>query len=238
MRGMLRLKQAELQQLVEVEQARLARVEARLEQIEQGNCASAYNIILKQVEVQTVAAIHDVLPACSHIKQLHVELEEHLRVQNIENVGLPQTLWHDLEYRLHDVDAEAIVPISRQLPENARVITYILPKVEQKACVIHSGSYYTVVQACNALLTWIEINHYQIVGSNREIYLHANTRDIDFEGISNSVLEISFPCRKCEPTKKNLFTNVLAISSSPSRYGNSCFPAKALLDGVRESGAV
>nr|WP_250122117.1 MerR family DNA-binding protein [Chroococcidiopsis sp. CCMEE 29] len=34
-RGMLRLKQAELQQLVEEEQTRLSRVEARLKQIEQ-----------------------------------------------------------------------------------------------------------------------------------------------------------------------------------------------------------
>ena len=132
MRGMLRLKQAELQQLVEVEQARLARVETRLEQIEQGNSASAYNIILKQVEVQTVAAIHDVLPAYSHIKQLHVELEEHLRVQDIENVGLPQTLWHDLEYRLQDVDAEAIVPSADNFLKMKGSLPTYCPKLSRR----------------------------------------------------------------------------------------------------------
>lgn len=61
-RGMLRLKQAEIQQQVEAEQARLARVEARLRQIEEEGTMPTYDVVLKKVEPQTVVAIRDIIP--------------------------------------------------------------------------------------------------------------------------------------------------------------------------------
>ena len=61
-RGMLRLKQAEVQQHIESEQTRLRLIEARLQQIEQSDSVSLYNVILKQAEAQSVAAIRDILP--------------------------------------------------------------------------------------------------------------------------------------------------------------------------------
>lgn len=199
-RGMLRLKQAELQQLVENEQARLARVEARLKQIEQEDSVQRYDVILKQVEAQTVAAIRDVLPVCTHFTHLHTELWAALQNQDVEFIGFPQTLWHDAEYQIYDVDAEAIAPINKLLSTHKRIKTYTLPKVEQMACVIHSGSYDTLVHAFNALLKWIETNHYQISGANREIYLHPSFLNRCFDKpISDLIddaqmaIEIQFP---------------------------------------------
>lgn len=55
-RGMLRLKYAELQRLVEEEQARLLRVEARLKQIEREDTMLNYDIVLKTVEPIKVAS--------------------------------------------------------------------------------------------------------------------------------------------------------------------------------------
>ena len=49
LRGMLRLKRAEIQQRVEEEQERLARVEARLRQIEQEAMMSNYDVVIKKV---------------------------------------------------------------------------------------------------------------------------------------------------------------------------------------------
>ncbi len=47
-RGMLRLKQAEISQMVDEEQARLARVKARLLQIEQEGKMPEYEIVIKK----------------------------------------------------------------------------------------------------------------------------------------------------------------------------------------------
>jgi DNA-binding transcriptional MerR regulator len=192
-RGMLRLKQAEVQQLIEDQQTRLRRIEARLQQIEQSD-ASIYNVVLKQAEAQCVAAIRDVLPICSNIKHLHAELEDELRHQNLEIVGFPQTLWHDAEYRHENVDAEVIVPINQLFSGSGRVTSYRLPEVKQMACVIHHGGFDTLVQAFNALLQWIEANNYQVAGSNREIYLQPKITDADFtRNLDRSIIEIQFP---------------------------------------------
>jgi DNA-binding transcriptional MerR regulator len=196
MRGMLRLKQAEVHQLIEVEQVRLSLIEVRLRQIEQEDSAStsSYDVILKHVEAQTVAAIRDVLPICTDIKHLYDELEQELQRQAVEIVGFPQALWHDEEYRLNNVDAEVVIPINRLLSEKGRVKSYQLPEVKQMACVIYHGSHDGLVQAFNALLQWIEANDFQIIGSNREIYWQPRLVDANFiEAKDDLTIEIQFP---------------------------------------------
>jgi DNA-binding transcriptional MerR regulator len=59
LRGMLRLQQADLRQRVEREQARLARVEARLRLIAQEGTMSHDGVIVKPVAAQTVAAARE-----------------------------------------------------------------------------------------------------------------------------------------------------------------------------------
>lgn len=193
-RGMLRLKQAEVQQLIEGEQTRLRRIEARLQQIEQSESVSLYTVVLKSAEAQHVAAIRDILPTCSDIQHLHAELEDTLRRQHVDIVGFCQTLWHDAEYRVENVEAEAIAPVSQLFSESGRVQSYTLPEVKQMACVIHHGSCDTLVHAFNALLHWIEANNYQVAGSNREIYLQPQVTDAHCWGNTDrSVIEIQFP---------------------------------------------
>ncbi|MBC7969683.1 MAG: MerR family transcriptional regulator [Verrucomicrobia bacterium] len=193
-RGMLRLKQAEVQQQIENEQTRLKRIEARLQQLEQADAVSTYTIVLKQLEAYQVAAIRDLLPTSGDVRHLHAELKDELRHQNVEIVGFPQTLWHDAEYVLNNVDVEAILPVSRPFSGSERVKSYMLPEVKQMACVIHQGSYDTLVQAFNALLQWIETNNYKVAGANRKIYLQPKITDVDFTGkLDRSIIEIQFP---------------------------------------------
>jgi effector-binding domain-containing protein len=182
-----------VQQLIASEQTRLARIEARLKQIEDDSTV-AYAIILKQVKAQKVAAIRDVLPTCSHIKQLHTELGNYLQSQAVKPADFPQAVWHDPEYRLHEVDAEAVILINQRFVETERVVAATLPAVEQMACVVHHGNYEGVIQAYNALLKWIELNNYQVAGSNREVYLPPTPIDAKLmETIAQTIIEIQFP---------------------------------------------
>src|SRR5262245_44477817 len=61
LRGMLRLQQADLRQRVEREQARLARVDARLRLIAQEGTMSHDGVIVKPVAAQTVAAAREAI---------------------------------------------------------------------------------------------------------------------------------------------------------------------------------
>jgi effector-binding domain-containing protein len=150
--------------------------------------------------------IRDRLPVCSQIRQLHMELNQYLQEQQIETTGFWQSLWYDSEFEHENVDAEAVVPIcdasmrksSKFLAAHARIKQYSLPAA-QMACVIHQGSYSTIVQAFNALLQWIEINYYQIAGANREVYLHPNLLNANFIAdptADHAIIEIQFPVRE------------------------------------------
>lgn len=178
-RGMLRLKQAEIQQRVEEEQARLARVEARLRQIEQEDKMPTYDVVLRKVEPQTAVTIRDVILTYYDQGPLWKELSTYLEQHRARAAGPSLTLYYDTEYRERDVDVEVATPVSTPLSGNERVTVHELPGAELMACTIHQGSYDTLDRAYAALLTWIEANGYRIIGPGREVYLRCPDNDYD-----------------------------------------------------------
>ncbi|MCU0541753.1 MAG: MerR family transcriptional regulator [Oscillatoriaceae cyanobacterium Prado104] len=191
MRGMLRLKQAELQQHIQGETARLARVEARLRQIElEGNMPN-YEVVLKKIQPMTVASIREILPNYSAVGKLFDDLTDYLQQHGVKADSCA-AIWHDTGYKETDVDGEAIVIVDKLLPGSDRIKFYELPALEQAASVIYQGSYNTIAESYNYLLSWIETSGYQIVGPNREIYIQGGPEQDN----ESYVTEILFPVEK------------------------------------------
>ncbi|MGB0385458.1 MAG: MerR family transcriptional regulator [Ardenticatenaceae bacterium] len=190
LRGMLRLKQAEIQQLVKQEQARLARIERQLKLIdEQENSMLSYDVVIKNVEPVLIASVRDTLPSYPAVGQLFNEVYAYLGQFGM--TGDCVAIWHDPEHKESDVDGEGAVFIKSSLPGNERVKVYQLP-AETMASLIHHGSYQNFNQAYTALLTWINANGYQITGPNREIYLKGGSQQDE----DSYVTEIQFPVKK------------------------------------------
>ena len=194
MRGMLRLRQAETEQKVEAEVARLARVEARLRQIEQEGRMPPYEVVLKKVDAKTVASVREVAPTYSDIGRLIGKVFAYLGQQGIRPEGPPMGIYHDPEYRERDVDIEACVPITGPAQGGARVGVRELPAVEAMVSVVHQDSYDTISQAYAALMAWIEANGYRIAGPSRETYLRG-PEDAGRDQASY-VTEVQFPVEK------------------------------------------
>lgn len=193
LRGMLRMKQAEVLQKVQEEQDRLTRVEARLKQIEEEGIMSAYDVVIKKTETLYVASIRDTVPAYDQQGTLWGELSAYLAEQGSKWMGPPVTVYHDTEYRESDVDVEVCAPVEPPVSGNERVIVKQLPGVEAMACVVHHGSYSKGFhEAYGSLMSWIESNGYRIVGPNREIYLKGGDDPDD----TSYVTEIQFPVEK------------------------------------------
>lgn len=195
-RGMLRMKQAEVQMEMEKEKTRLERIETRLRQIEQESPMSKYDVVLKKMPAQTVVSIRETIPNYGEVGKLIGEVFGFLGQHGIQPAGAPFTVWHDHDFRETEVDAEVAVQIaaaiSPVLSGNGRVKISLLPAVEM-ACVIHQGSYDDFGLAYSALAEWIEANGYRITGSNREIYLsgpESTTNPAEY------VTEIQFPVEK------------------------------------------
>ncbi|MEA5479105.1 MerR family transcriptional regulator [Pseudanabaena galeata UHCC 0370] len=192
MRGMLRLKQADLQQQIEQEQGRLVRVAARLKQIEQEDVMSNYEVVIKKFEPITVASIREILPNYAAIAKLFQELYQYLAQQGVTKFEYDAGIWHDSGYRESDVDGEAVVSVPTSVKGNDRIKVYELQGYEAIACVVHHGSYSTLNNGYQHLLTWIENNGYRCIGANREFYIQSGA-ELDNESY---ITEIQFPIEK------------------------------------------
>jgi DNA-binding transcriptional MerR regulator len=204
-RGMLKLKQVEIEQHIEDEQIRLARVAAVLRQIEQEDTMPTQEVVIKRVEPLRVAAIRDVVPTFADQGQLWSELDAYLGQRQINPLGPCLTIYHDTDYRERDVDLEVCEPVANTVSGEGRVNVYDLPGVETLACILHHGDFRHVGETYDALLRWIETNGYRISGCNREVYLLAvaepNTKvKYPAEYLTDSddkrVTEIQFPVEK------------------------------------------
>ncbi|NLX10526.1 MAG: MerR family transcriptional regulator [Chloroflexi bacterium] len=195
-RGMLRLKQAEVRQRVEAEQERLARVEARLRQIELEGKMPDYEVVIKEVEpvrvarmCATVACMEEMGPA---IGQMFGQLGQAIgQSQTARFAGPTITCYHEMNETQTDIQIEAAFPISGTLPEAGGIEVVELP-AGTMACVVHRGSFESMAGAYSALFAWIEQNGYQIVAPTREVYLQYEP-DGD---PAQYVTELQFPVAK------------------------------------------
>ncbi|MEM7581219.1 MAG: MerR family transcriptional regulator [Cyanobacteria bacterium P01_A01_bin.80] len=110
-RGMFRLKQAELNKLLEEEQARLLRVETRLKQIEREDTMTNYEVVIKKIEPVKVAGIRDIMPNYGEMSQLYEELFGYFQQHGIKVNDYCAGILHDPEYKESDVDVEAVVSV-------------------------------------------------------------------------------------------------------------------------------
>lgn len=200
MRGILRLRHAQIsQQLVEM-QSQLVEVESRLHQIEQEAHMPAYDVILKPVEPLLVASVRAILPDHGAAGGLFAEVYEAIRpyvsealAPNPENGGQTLVLWYDTEFKEADVDGAAAFMLRCRVPESGRVRVHELPAATMAAAV-HHGAYITIGDAHNAIHTWIEANGYRIVGPDRELNLY-HTPPITRDNPSY-ITEIQYPVEK------------------------------------------
>jgi predicted transcriptional regulator YdeE len=195
LRGMLRMKQAELERQVQAEQERLERLERRLRQIEQEGMLPAYEVILKSVPPMKVVGIRQVVPSFRQVSRLFDELLSCLQSQEaVWDESRPcLAIYYDPEYREQGVDVEAAAPLSHQLPDSPPLVVHELPGADSMACAVHQGSYDRLHEAYNALMTWIENSGYRVCGPNRDVYLQAPG---DSPGAASYVTEVQFPVQK------------------------------------------
>lgn len=169
LRSMYRMKQAELQDKVQAELARLARVEARLKQIESEDMPLPYDIVVKQVGPQWVAGARGKISQYHNIGYLFEQVFAHVAKHNVG--GLPAAVWHDDSYREDEIDAEALVLLPAPVTESAIVKVYQLPQTTL-AALVYQGAFNRIGAAYDTLVRWIDVSGNQIAGPNRELYLH------------------------------------------------------------------
>lgn len=194
LRGMLMLKQAEVEQRLADEQQRLTRIAARLRQIELEDVMPDYDVILKTVPPTLVASRRVTIPTNDQVPDyLNPAFDEvwgYVNAQGAKADSPGLALWYQSAAVLENEDAEAAVPIDRPLAGTDRVRVYELPEV-QVAAAVHYGNFEEFTKLHGVLLTWIEANGYRVVGPYREIYIK-----YDAANLMDTVTEIQYPVEK------------------------------------------
>lgn len=195
MRGMLRMRQMEIQHQVAEEQAKLARVEIRLRQMEQEGKMPEYDVVIKTVETLKVASTRSVIPTYSDVGTLFGEVYGYLMQSRITPAGPPMAIYHDPEYKEENVDVEAAVPLEKQVPATKMIKMRDLPGA-QVANTVHHGGYDSIGEAYNTLMKWIGANGYRVSGPCREVYLKGPDKENMDADPSEFVTEVQCPVEK------------------------------------------
>lgn len=173
MQGMLTRRRAEIEQTVQREQARLARVAARLQQIEAAERAlPSHEVVVRAVEPQLVAALRQpIRPGSAAISTMFDQVERFAAQHKARAPHPPLLLYHATADQGEPQEREVMVPLTAPLADRLPITVRTLPGCPTMACVIHTGDYATLAQTFGALLRWVTTNHYQISGPPREVFL-------------------------------------------------------------------
>jgi predicted transcriptional regulator YdeE/DNA-binding transcriptional MerR regulator len=211
MRGMLRLKRAELERLVRTERSRLERVEARLRRIEQEGQMPDHEVVLKSVPPRTVVGIRRVIPGYHEVGRLFAELDEYLEHHGLATGALAPRIavYYEVQGNEQGIDAEVAVPVAAARAKPPAVV-HELPGVRSMACLVHQGGYDSLGDAYSAAMAWIEGNGFRVAGPTREVYLHepdlwpgsaeprlrATVRPAATGDASQQIIDVQFPVQK------------------------------------------
>ncbi|MFY7067667.1 MerR family transcriptional regulator [Nocardiopsis changdeensis] len=176
LRGMLRLRRADLETARTSAQARLLQVEARLRAIESEGHMPTNDVVIKNVPAVRVAELtataasfgpEDIGPV---IGPLYDELFRLLDAAGIAPTGPGIAYYEDAPEGGGRITVHAAVQVSAPLRDgDFRVLD--LPSLDQAATIVHRGSMDAVLPTAQALAHWIDANGYRPAGHPREINL-------------------------------------------------------------------
>ncbi len=178
-RGMLRLKQAELQQHIQGEQERLARVEARIRRIEMEGQMPTQEGVIKQTPSFRVLAYREMLPDTKAIPAFFEQVMGAVMMSNVPFSAPMLALYHHAAYRTVEMDTEIAIPVPNDYHREVRVDEQrvmsirTIPAYDAVASMLHHGSYANIDDTYIALSRWIVERGYTIIGPAAEVYLRS-----------------------------------------------------------------
>lgn len=203
MREMLMTKQAELEQELEENKARLERVATRLRQFEQEGLYPDYDVVLKTVGPYRIVSARQVVPTLREMypyrRALFSAVYHWLEQNQIEPDRPELAMYHNAEYSEQGIDMEAAVVIDWTGLKTRTLSTAVagqmtvreLPAVQTMASVIHQGHPQDVGRAMTALFYWIGQNDLFTSGAYREVHLYG--RELELTYCDPVVIEIQIP---------------------------------------------
>ena len=177
LRGMLRLKRAEIGQAVADQQARLTRVENRLRLIEREGTMPDQEIVLREVEPTHVLFLRETLQGVDRIPAMIQDGYIGLMSNGVNPTAPAFSVYHDPEFKPEEFDHEIAYPVPDgtpplETPAGRKFSERVVPGGKH-AILVHRGPYEEMDEAYGRIGQWISDNGLQIAGPPQEAYLTA-----------------------------------------------------------------
>lgn len=174
LRGMLRLRRAELEETVAASNARLVQVEARLRAIEREGHMPSNDVVIKRIppvrvaELTAVADGYEPEHISPVINPLYDELFRRLDAAGVRPAGPGVAYYEDATDGR--ITVHAAIQVSAG-PGSGDFVVRDLPLIVEAATIMHRGPMDAVVPTAQVLAAWIDANGYRADGYAREINL-------------------------------------------------------------------
>jgi DNA-binding transcriptional MerR regulator len=184
LRGMLKLRQAELQAQLETDAARLAQVEARLRMIESEGTMADVDVTVKSIPAVRVAELTGTAKSMEPmsigpvIQGLYADLCVALEQARVMPVG-PAVAYYEDAGDGETVVVHAGLPVDVAPDAAAGFAVVDLPAVDRAATIVHNGSMDNCLPTYQALARWIEQGGHRPAGPHREVTLALPDGDRD-----------------------------------------------------------
>ena len=187
LRGMLRLQQADIQQKVREEQARLAQVEFRLRMIELEDHMPDLDVVVKKIPPVRALTLRRTMKL-EDMVSFGLELEQALKLHNIKLAGPGFEIHYTEEFKLDFEDVQFSLPIGDLQIDEMPLATFgtftpkTVPALEMAATYIHHGSDQMVVsEVMPVVQRWIIENNYKLCGTYRMVLHHGPMEHAAYE---------------------------------------------------------
>jgi DNA-binding transcriptional MerR regulator len=191
LRGMLRLRRAELAAQVELDSLRLAQVDARLRLIESEGHMDTGDVVVKSLPPQRVAMLSATALGYDHptsigenLSPLYPRLMELMERAGVAMTGSPIAYYQPAPTGPGDetITVHAAFPIGgAEVGVDPGFEVIELPPVELVATALHQGAMSEAFRTGQKLANWIDDNGYRTVppGYAREVYLDCPPGEFD-----------------------------------------------------------
>ncbi len=194
LKGVLELKQLELDQQIRELSERKQAIELLKKKFENGGIElSSFQVGIKSIPKMKVASLKASISTYSTQAGLWAELLDYLNKCRIRTGNERYTIYYDSIYKDDDIQVEILKRVMASFPETERIKCKTQEAYEEAACLLHTGEHESVMDSYEAILTWIEENDYEIIGNIREEF---HMDDYMTDDPKEFVTEIQIPVRK------------------------------------------
>ena len=200
LRGMLRLRQAELAEAMATAAARLTQVEARLRSIESEGHMPVQDVVLKSTPAVRMAELSGIAAGFAPeqigpvVGPLFTELCRLVAESGLPVTGASVAWYEDVPDSEGSILVHAGLPVGGAEPgPHAGFAVVDLPAVPTAATIVHRGSMDQVLPTVQLLARWVDGSGHRFAGHAREVYLECEGPE------STWVTELQAPLTGPEP---------------------------------------